>query len=69
MLRIELRLETDTYTSYESDPLPQSPIGSECIGMKDKISHPTLNRLYIIMQKGHRIQVGPWSSLSCDMCR
>ena len=42
MLRIELRLETDTYTSYESDPLPQSPIGSECIGMKGEISQEYL---------------------------
>ena len=28
MLRIGIRLDTDAYTSYESDPLPQSTFGS-----------------------------------------
>ena len=50
MLRIGLRRDTDTDTDtsykYESDPLPQSLIGSECIGMKGEISHPTLNRIW-----------------------
>ena len=47
MLRIGLHLDTDTHTdtSYEADPLPRSPIGSDAVCMKGKrISHPTLNR-------------------------
>ena len=34
--------------SYGLNPTPQSPIGSERVGMKGEISHPTLNIVFEI---------------------
>ena len=34
--------------SYGLNPTPQSPIGSERVGVKGKISHPTLNIVFEI---------------------
>ena len=44
MFRAGLHLDAGAYyASYGLNPTPQSPIGSERVGMKGEISHPTLN--------------------------
>ena len=45
LFRAGLHLDTGAYASYGLNPIPQSPIGSECVDVKGETSHPTLNML------------------------
>ena len=45
MLKAGLHLDAGAYASYGLNPTPQSPIGSERVGMKGEISNQTLNIL------------------------
>ena len=46
--RAGLHLDAGAYASYGLNPTPQSPIGSERVGMKGETSHPTLNIVFEI---------------------
>ena len=46
MFRTGLHLEFQVDAYYGLNPTPQSPIGSERVGMKGETSHPTLNTLF-----------------------
>ena len=48
MFRTGLHLEFQVDAYYGLNPTPQSPIGSERVGVKGEISHPTLNIVFEI---------------------